>query len=135
MRFMSKFLECGMTIFLRKAVTRHWLKHYMVTHRVCAVRHGYGMSKKPSFNAQVDTAPEQPRDVSGVQNAVPVPVKRTIAGNKSPYTVLGKTYTLLPESHGYKEQGLASWYGQKFHGRNTSNGEVYDMYIMAVQLL
>lgn len=113
---------------------------------VCVVQRGYGMSKlffvvslavvvvacasKPSFNEQRDAAPAKPRDVSSVQNAVPTPVKRTIAGNKSPYTVLGKTYTLLPESHGYKAQGLASWYGQKFHGRYTSNGEVYDMYAM-----
>jgi len=87
-------------------------------------------ASKPSFNEQLDSAPAKPRDVSAVKNAVPVAVKRTIAGNKSPYTVLGKTYTLLAESRGYKEQGLASWYGQKFHGRNTSNGEVYDMYAM-----
>ena len=87
-------------------------------------------ASKPSFNEQRDSAPKNPRDVSAVKDAVPAPVRRTIAGNKSPYTVLGKTYTLLPESRGYKEQGLASWYGQKFHGRNTSNGEVYDMYAM-----
>jgi len=87
-------------------------------------------ASKPSFNEQRDSAPINPRDVSAVKDAVPAPVRRTIAGNKSPYTVLGKTYTLLPESRGYKEQGLASWYGQKFHGRNTSNGEVYDMYAM-----
>ena len=87
-------------------------------------------ASKPSFDQQRDSAPAKPRDVSNVQNATPVPVRRTIAGNKSPYTVLGKTYRLLPESRGYKEQGLASWYGQKFHGRRTSNGEVYDMYAM-----
>ena len=52
------------------------------------------------------------------------------AGNKSPYTVLGKTYHLLPTAEGYREEGLASWYGAKFHGRSTSNGEVYDMFAM-----
>jgi len=51
-------------------------------------------------------------------------------GNKSPYTVLGKTYEVLPDSHGYLEIGIASWYGKKFHGRLTSNGEVYDMYAL-----
>lgn len=81
-------------------------------------------------SAERDSAPLNPRDVSNVPNAVPKPVHRTIAGNKSPYTVLGQTYTLLPESRGYKERGIASWYGQKFHGRRTSNGEVYDMFTM-----
>jgi len=54
----------------------------------------------------------------------------TRAGNKSPYTVLGKTYELLPTSRGYRERGVASWYGNKFHGRKTSNGEIYSMYGM-----
>lgn len=53
---------------------------------------------------------------------------RTIAGNKSPYTVLGKTYAVMPSSQGYRREGRASWYGTKFHGRSTSNGERYDMY-------
>ncbi len=54
----------------------------------------------------------------------------TRAGNKSPYTVLGKTYHLLPTAEGYREVGIASWYGTKFHGRATSNGEPYDMFAM-----
>jgi rare lipoprotein A len=49
-------------------------------------------------------------------------------GNKSPYTVLGKDYKVLDTSADYDETGLASYYGQKFHGRKTSNHEVYDMY-------
>ncbi|MEO2173905.1 MAG: septal ring lytic transglycosylase RlpA family protein [bacterium] len=49
-------------------------------------------------------------------------------GNKSPYMVFGKTYEVLPDSLGYLEIGVASWYGKKFHGRLTSNGETYDMY-------
>ena len=77
-----------------------------------------------------DSAPQERRDVSQITDAQPQPVIRTRAGNKSPYTVLGKTYTLLPESEGYKEQGGASWYGTKFHGRRTANGEVYDMWGM-----
>lgn len=54
----------------------------------------------------------------------------TGAGNKNPYTVLGKTYHLLPTAEGYRETGMASWYGTKFHGRATSNGEPYDMFAM-----
>lgn len=77
-----------------------------------------------------DSAPVIPDDIQLAPDAQPQPVKRTRAGNKSPYTVLGKTYTLLPDSQGYQERGYASWYGTKFHGRKTANGEVYDMWAM-----
>jgi rare lipoprotein A len=46
------------------------------------------------------------------------------------YEVLGKTYTVMPSGSGYKERGVASWYGKKFHGRLTSNREPYNMYAM-----
>lgn len=49
-------------------------------------------------------------------------------GNRSPYTVLGKSYQVLDTQADYVEDGVASFYGQKFHGRKTSNHEVYDMY-------
>jgi rare lipoprotein A len=63
-------------------------------------------------------------------DAVPSHEPLAGAGNKSPYTVLGKTYYLLPTADGYHEVGVASWYGTKFHGRATSNGEAYDMFAM-----
>ena len=56
------------------------------------------------------------------------PLQSHTRGNKSPYVVFGETYTVMPSSLGYVEIGIASWYGKKFHGRLTSNGEVYDMY-------
>lgn len=65
-----------------------------------------------------------------VPDAVPKIEKVTKAGNKNPYTVFGKTYYLLSQSSGYRQTGTASWYGTKFHGRNTANGEVYDMNAM-----
>lgn len=77
-----------------------------------------------------DSAPRRPKDVSHVKDAVPKVEVRTRAGNKSPYTVFGKTYTVMSDPRGFKQKGEASWYGTKFHGRNTSNGEVYDMYAM-----
>ena len=49
-------------------------------------------------------------------------------GNRSPYMVAGKSYNLLSSNTGYSEIGLASWYGNKFHGNLTANGEVFDMY-------
>ena len=51
-------------------------------------------------------------------------------GNGPQYEVLNKTYTVMPSSAGYNERGVASWYGNKFHGNLTSNREVYDMYAM-----
>lgn len=48
----------------------------------------------------------------------------------NPYTVNGITYRPLKSSAGYKNKGIASWYGSDFHGRTTANGECYDMYAL-----
>lgn len=77
-----------------------------------------------------DGAPRD-RDVSHIPDAVPRVEPITAAGNKSPYEVFGKRYVVLPTSKGYRERGIASWYGTKFHGRHTSNGEPYDMFSMS----
>ncbi len=45
-----------------------------------------------------------------------------------PYVIKGITYYPIPSARGYVEDGIASWYGEPFHGRRTSNGEIYDMY-------
>jgi rare lipoprotein A len=47
---------------------------------------------------------------------------------QAPYEVYGEKYYPLPDAEGYVETGKASWYGDKFHGRLTSNGEIYDMH-------
>lgn len=75
-----------------------------------------------------DSTPSQVPDVSKIPEPVPKVEPRSRYGNKSPYTVLGKTYRVLPTCEGYDERGLASWYGNKFHGYTTSNLERYDMY-------
>jgi len=64
-----------------------------------------------------------------VKDAVPKKEPLARYGNHSPYTVLGKTYTVMRSSKGYHERGIASWYGTKFHGRRTSSGELYDMHL------
>ena len=69
-------------------------------------------------------------DPDRIKDAVPRKDPVTRAGNKSPYTVLGKTYRVLPSAKGYRAKGVASWYGTKFHGRQTANGERYDVYAM-----
>lgn len=62
---------------------------------------------------------EQPRDLP-----------KSRYGNPDEYEVFGKQYQVMDSAQGYQEQGIASWYGSKFHGRKTSSGEVYDMYNM-----
>jgi len=52
-------------------------------------------------------------------------------GNPTSYSQSGKTYRVLKSSRGFTQQGGASWYGTKFHGRKTSNGERYDMYAIS----
>ncbi len=51
-------------------------------------------------------------------------------GNPRFYEVFGRRYHVLPTSSGYRERGIASWYGPKFHGKRTSGGETYDMHGM-----
>lgn len=64
-----------------------------------------------------------------IRDATPRPEPLARYGNRSPYEVLGKRYTVLESSSGYSERGIASWYGSKFHGRKTSSGEPYDMHL------
>jgi rare lipoprotein A len=56
--------------------------------------------------------------------------ERSRQGNPPFYEVYGQRYSVMNTNEGYKERGVASWYGKKFHGRKTSNGEVYNMYAM-----
>lgn len=63
-------------------------------------------------------------------DAVPRPEARSRYGNGPVYEVFGKRYEVMPSSSGYRERGVASWYGTKFHGNLTSNREVYDMHAM-----
>lgn len=77
---------------------------------------------QPATRTQSRTAP--PPD------AVPRPEARSRYGNGPYYRVYGRTYKVLESSYGYRERGVASWYGRKFHGRKTSNQEPYDMYAM-----
>lgn len=54
----------------------------------------------------------------------------TSPGHPKPYKVMGKYYQPLAHAGGFRQQGKASWYGKKFHGRKTSSGETYNMYAM-----
>ncbi|MBB3275772.1 MULTISPECIES: septal ring lytic transglycosylase RlpA family protein [unclassified Pseudoxanthomonas] len=75
-----------------------------------------------------DTTPDHLPDLDCIAEPMVTAEARSPIGNRSPYTVLGKKYQVLDKVDGYVEQGTASYYGNKFHGRRTSNQEVYDMY-------
>ncbi len=85
-----------------------------------------GDRKKES--AASDGPSSRNMSAADIHDAVPKDEPLARYGNHSPYTVLGKTYTVLASSKGYHERGIASWYGKKFHGRRTSSGELYDMH-------
>ena len=77
-----------------------------------------------------DSGPRANIDVSDIPDAKPRVEPRSKGGNKPAYTVFGKTYYVRKHSKGYKERGIASWYGTAFHGNPTANGETYSMYKM-----
>lgn len=79
--------------------------------------------------AHKDGAPWWDVDVSRIPDATPT--LHTGPYKANPYTVLGKNYFPIQQSKDYVASGTASWYGTKFHGQNTANGEVYDLYGMS----
>jgi rare lipoprotein A len=68
--------------------------------------------------------------VDAVEPVKSVTDGRSRYGNGPIYEVLGRRYVVLDSRAGYRERGIASWYGKKFHGRLTSNRETYDMYAL-----
>ncbi|OUS74517.1 hypothetical protein B5G52_00455 [Pseudoalteromonas sp. A601] len=81
------------------------------------------------YSMKHDAAPLRAPTVLEMQDAVVTEVIKSASAGR-PYTVLGKNYTPMLDETGYKEEGIASWYGRKFHGYHTSNGETYDMFAM-----
>lgn len=87
---------------------------------------------RPAFSGGYSNdGPGRPPKEKELRDAKPKWEPRTRAGNAPKYTVLGQTYYTLQTAEGYRRRGIASWYGRKFHGRNTANGERYDMYSMS----
>ncbi len=75
-----------------------------------------------------DGAPTHTLRAEDVADAVPRPDPILAAGNASPYSVNGKSYHILSDYRHYRERGTASWYGTRFHGHKTANGEIFDLY-------
>lgn len=79
-----------------------------------------------------DGAPASPpANLGAVPDAEPrVEPIRGSGGTSKPYTVLGRSYMPITDDRPFRETGLASWYGTKFHSQSTASGEPYDMYAM-----
>ena len=88
-----------------------------------------GISGPDDFNRpHKDGAPWWDVDVSKIQDAIPMPHYGPVKA--SPYVVFGKQYFPIQDARRYQAVGPASWYGTKFHGQATANGETYDLYGM-----
>ncbi|MEO7200121.1 MAG: septal ring lytic transglycosylase RlpA family protein [Dokdonella sp.] len=91
--------------------------------------HETSLPQSQRYKQAQDGGPAIPEiDISSLREPEPKAEPRARYGNKSPYSVLGKTYTVMPDASGYVERGIASWYGHKFHGYMTSSFEPYDIY-------
>jgi rare lipoprotein A len=85
----------------------------LITTAGCAKRSQYPTTAPPPSASRPETVPpptrpDQPR----------------------PYKALGRWYQPLPDAKGFHQQGIASWYGPDFHGKQSSSGEIYDMHDM-----
>lgn len=82
------------------------------------------------YKQKNDSSPTRIPNKSELHDATPRHEPTSRGGNKN-YQVWGKNYHVLKTAKDFTETGIASWYGKKFHGHLTSNGEIYDMYAMS----
>lgn len=87
-----------------------------------------GCGGLPSFVGS--SPPPPPKDLASIPDATPQAEPRCKYGNPTKYNVFGVTYRPLTSAQGFRERGLASWYGPGFHDKLTSCREPYDMYAM-----
>ena len=86
--------------------------------------------QKGRYDIDSDIAPDVPISVEHLEDAHPQYEPYSLGGNTD-YTLRGEDYKIVKKTEGFAEKGKASWYGKKFHGHLTSNGEIYDMYSMS----
>lgn len=82
------------------------------------------------YSMRHDAAPLRTPTANELKDAVITSEPKSRAASR-PYTIYGTRYTPMRDETGYTEKGVASWYGRKFHGHHTSNGETYDMFAMS----
>ncbi|MDG3087410.1 septal ring lytic transglycosylase RlpA family protein [Vibrio hannami] len=89
-----------------------------------------GCSSSGRYSISDDVAPEKPLSVDHIEDAHPKYEPYSRGGNRN-YSLRGKSYEIIKDPKDFTQKGIASWYGKKFHGHLTSNGEIYDMYSMS----
>ena len=91
-----------------------------------------GCSTSPQIKESdgLHQTPPAPLDLTSIPDAIPQVEPFSRYGNPDRYEVFGTEYRTLKDFRGYREKGIASWYGSKFHGLRTSSGEPYDMFAM-----
>lgn len=82
------------------------------------------------YQQKYDSTPTRLPSQAELKDAIARAEPYSRGGNKN-YKVFGKPYKVLTSAQGFEQTGTASWYGNKFHGHLTSNGEIYDMYTMS----
>ncbi|MFT5813146.1 MAG: rare lipoprotein A [Psychroserpens sp.] len=87
-------------------------------------------STNSRYQHKNDSTPTRLPNANELHDATPRVEKPSRGGNKN-YHVFGKHYQVLKNAENFSQTGTASWYGRKFHGHLTSNGEIYDMYAMS----
>ncbi|NQZ24194.1 MAG: septal ring lytic transglycosylase RlpA family protein [Colwellia sp.] len=88
-------------------------------------------SNSGRYQQRNDSKPTRIPTTSELVDITPRAESHSRGGNKSQYQVRGKTYSVLKSAESFSQTGIASWYGKKFHGHLTSNGEIYNMYAMS----
>ncbi|MEL0633211.1 septal ring lytic transglycosylase RlpA family protein [Pseudoalteromonas carrageenovora] len=106
---------------------RHSTKLLFITSLMLLLSACSGPSSR--YSMRHDAAPLRAPTTLEMQDAVVTQVTKSASASR-PYEVLGKRYSPMLDETGYEEEGIASWYGRKFHGYHTSNGETYDMFAM-----
>ena len=84
---------------------------------------------KPGYYKDDGPGSSPPANLDAIPDAVPRTEQLHRFANR-PYTVLGREYVPATTLRPYRQRGIASWYGRKFHGERTSTGDTYDMYAM-----
>jgi rare lipoprotein A len=107
------------------------LSRLMIVCALCGLIAACGSGARKGGGYYKDDGPgdNPPANLDRVPDAVPR-IEPLARGPNRPYTVLGKSFTPDTSGRPYRVKGRASWYGRKFHGKPTSNGERYDMYAM-----
>ncbi|MBI5331061.1 MAG: septal ring lytic transglycosylase RlpA family protein [Betaproteobacteria bacterium] len=130
---MSKFSSAFTPLFI--ALTALWISGCTTAPMKTAQTEEEGKALPPykggGYYKDDGPGANPPANLAAIPDAVPKD-EPTHSGSSKPYKALGKSYTPMSadKAKDYKAKGLASWYGRKYHGKDTAMGEAYDMYAM-----